>query len=98
MIRFQRSMQLKRGRHAMRWAKELTDYMNTAHGRPSLELFRSRFGNVSTVYWTADFKDLAALQAWQQRVGADPGYRELVIKSIDLVIDGTVKDRILESV
>ncbi len=98
MIRFQRSMQLKRGKHAMRWAKELTDYMNTVHGKPPLELFRSRFGNVSTVYWIADFKDLAALQAWQHRVGTDPGYRELVDRSVDVVIDGSIEDRILESV
>lgn len=61
MIKFQRSMRLKRGRHALKWAKELTEYMNAVHGKPSMELFRSRFGNVSTIYWIADFEDLAAL-------------------------------------
>jgi hypothetical protein len=54
-------MRLKRGRHALKWAKELTEYMNAVHGKPSMELFRSRFGNVSTIYWIADFEDLAAL-------------------------------------
>ena len=98
MIRFQRSMQLRRGRHSMRWAKELTDYMNITHGKPSLQLLKSRFCNVSTVYWVADFKDLAALEAWQHKVGADKGYRELVDKSLDIVIDGTIDDRILEFV
>ena len=98
MIRFQRSMQLKGGRHGMRWAKELTDYINMAHGKPSFQLLRSRFGNVSTVYWIADFKDLGVLDAWQQKMGADPGYRELVNKGIDIVIDGSINDIIFEFV
>lgn len=98
MIRFQRSMQLKRGKHGMRWAKELTDYINMAYGEPSFQLLRSRFGNVSTVYWIADFKDLAVLEAWQQKIGADAGYRELVSKAIDIVIDGSINDILLEFV
>jgi hypothetical protein len=98
MIRYQRSMQLKRGRHALRWAKELTDYMNTSLGGPALELFRSRFSNVSTLYWIADFKDLAALQTWQRKVGTDPGYRELTNRSLDIVVDGSINDTVLESV
>ena len=98
MIRFQRTMRVRRGRHATRWAKELSDYMNTVHGQPRLQLFSSRFGNVSTIYWVADFEDLAALQAWQEKVGADAGYRELVKKSFDIVLDGTVEDAILHSI
>jgi len=91
-------MQLKREKHGMRWAKELTDYLNTARGKPRVQLLKSRFGNVSRVYWLADFKDLAALEAWQGKVGSDAGYRELVNKSLDIVIDGTIEDTILESV
>jgi hypothetical protein len=94
-------MQLKRGKHGMRWAKELTDYINTVHavhGKPSFQFLRSRFGNVSTVYWAADFKDLASLEAWQQKIGADAGYRELVNKSSDVVVDGSINDIVLEFV
>jgi len=98
MIRFQRSMQLKRGKHGMRWAKELTDYINTAYGKPSFQLLKLRFGNVSTVYWIADFKDLASLETWQQKIGADAGYRELVKKSIDIVVNGSIEDTLLEFV
>ena len=98
MIRFQRTMQVRRGRHAMRWAKELTDYVNTAFRRPMLALFRSRFGNLSVVWWFGDFEDLDAFEAWQRKVGADRGYRELVKKSFDFVIDGSVVDTILEAV
>lgn len=98
MIRFQRSMQLRRGKHGVRWARELTDYMNTTYPKLSLHLYKSRFGDVSTVFWFADFKDLEALDNWQEQVGRDDGYRELVARSLDIVIDGTVKDTILTTV
>ncbi|MGA2109376.1 MAG: hypothetical protein ABSH25_17230 [Syntrophorhabdales bacterium] len=97
MIRFQRTMQFRRGSHAMKWASELTDYVYTTHGGPRMALFRSRFGNISTIYWVGDFDNLAALDAWQQAVGADKGYRELVKKSFAFVIPGSVEDTVLEA-
>jgi hypothetical protein len=90
-------MKVRRGRHATQWAGELLDFMNTTHAAPRLQLFASRFGNVSTLYWTADFEDLGSLEAWQERVGADAAYRELVKRSFGIVIDGTVEDSILQS-
>ena len=98
MIRLQRTMKVKRGKHAMTWARELFDYMTTTHGKPTIHLFRSRFGSVSTLYWTIDFKDLAALETWQRKLGADAGYLQLAKNSLDLIIEGTVEDTILESV
>jgi len=98
MIRLQRTMEVKRGKHAMTWAKELFDYITITHGKPTIHLFRSRFGNVSTLYWTVDFTDLEALFKWQRHIGADPGYLTLVKNSLDIIIEGTVKDTILESV
>jgi hypothetical protein len=97
MIRLQRTMQFRRGNHAIKWAKELTDYVNTTYGEPQLALFRLRFGNLSTVQWVGDFEDLATLNAWQQQVGADKKYRELVKRSFAFVIPGTVEDTILEA-
>ena len=97
MIRFQRSMRVRGGKHARRWAKELADYLETVHGEPPVRLFRSRYGNISTIHWVADFEDLAALEAWQRKVGADAAYRELINQSFDLVVDGSVEDTVLES-
>jgi hypothetical protein len=98
MIRLQRTMKVKRGKHAMKWAKELFDYMTTTHGKPTIHLFRSRFGNVSTLYWTVDFKDIDSLLTWQQKIGADAGYLELVKNSLDIIMEGTIEDTILESI
>lgn len=97
MVRFQRTMKVRRGKQSTQWAKELVDYTNAVHGKPVIQLFRSRFGNVATMYWIADFEDLPSLEDWQKRLGADPGYRALIKKAFDIVIDGTVEDIILES-
>jgi hypothetical protein len=97
MIRFERTMRVRVGKHATNWAKEIANYLDTVHGNPQIRLFRSRFGNISTLHWIADFDDLAALEAWQRKVGADAGYRELIKKSFDIVIDGSVEDTVLES-
>jgi hypothetical protein len=98
MIRLQRTMQVRRGSHAMKWACELTDYVNTTYGKPQMALFKTRFGNMSTILWVGDFDDLASLEAWQKQVGADKSYRELVKKSFAFVIPGSVEDAILEAV
>lgn len=97
MIRFQRTMKIRRGKQSTQWAKALNDYVINVHGKPQIELFRLRFGNISTIYFIADFDDLPALESWQQKLGADPGYRLLVKKAFDIVIDGTIEDTILES-
>ena len=96
MIRFQRTMKVKRGKQSTKWAKEVLDYTNAVHEK-TFQLFRSRFGNLSTIYWIADFEDLATLEAWQQKVGADPNYRALIKKAFDIIIPGTVEDTILQS-
>jgi hypothetical protein len=96
MIRFQRTMKVKRGQQSTKWAKAVLDYTNAVHEK-TFQLFRSRFGNLSTIYWIADFEDLATLEAWQQKVGADPNYRALIKKAFDIIIPGTVEDTILES-
>jgi hypothetical protein len=98
MTRLQRTMKVKRGKRSITWAKEMFDYMNTTHGKPTIHLFRSRFGNVSTLFWTVDFKDLEALLTWQRKVGVDAGYLQLAKDSLEIIIDGTVEDTILESV
>jgi hypothetical protein len=98
MIRLQRTMQVRRGNLAMKWAMELTDYVNTTHGKPQMALFKTRFGNVSRIIWVGDFNDLADLEVWQMQVGADRNYRELVKKSFAFVIPGSVEDTVLDAV
>jgi hypothetical protein len=90
-------MKVRRGKHSLLWAKEVFDYLNAVDGKPELQLFRARFGSVSTLYVVADFPDLATLEAWQKRIGADQGYRALIRQGIDIVIEGSIEDRVFES-
>jgi hypothetical protein len=97
MIRLQRTMKVKRGKHATEWAQGLTGYVNSVIGKPNVGLFRQRFGNPSILCWTVDFEDIADLESWRKKIGSDAGYRELMEKSFDIIIDGTVEDTVLES-
>ncbi len=98
MIRFERSAQLRRGKHGIKWAIEITDYINTNHPEIPLQFFRNHYGDVYTIHWMADFKDVSALDEWQKQIGADNGYRELRRKSLDRLVDGSVTDTVMISV
>lgn len=97
MIRFQRSAQLKRGKHGTKWAREITDHINTNFPEVQLQLYKSRFGDVDTVYWVADFEDIVHLDEWQAKVGADKAYRELRRQSLDIIVAGSVSDTLMVS-
>jgi hypothetical protein len=97
MIRFQRSAQLKRGKHGVKWAMEITDYINTHYPKIPLQFFRTHYGDVYTIYWMADFEDIVALDEWQKQVGADKGYRELRRQSFDILVDGSFTDTVMIS-
>ncbi len=95
MIKFLRAAQFKRGKGAVLWAKETTDYVNVQHPESSLQVFTSRFGAVNMIYWMADFEDLAALDRWQVQVASDEGYRELRKKSVETLIPGSIIDTVM---
>ena len=95
MIRFLRSAQFTRGKGAVQWAKETTDYVNAQNPEISLQVFTARFGDVNKIYWMADFEDFAALERWQAQVGSDAGYRELRRKSTDTLIEGSIFDTVM---
>lgn len=98
MIRFQRTAQLKRGKHGVKWAIEITDYINAQYPRTTLQLFRTHYGDVYTIYWMADFEDVVHLDEWQNQIGADKGYRELRRKSLDTLVEGSVVDTVMISI
>ena len=100
MIRYMRSARSTRGRggEAIRWANEVTEYINTQYTEVKLSVFTGRFGSMNDIYWYADVEDLAALDRWQKQIGADRGYRDLRRKAVDLFVENSVQDRVLSSV
>jgi len=100
MIRYMRSARSTRGRggEAIRWANEVTEYINTQYTEVKLSVFTGRFGSMNDIYWFADVEDLAALDRWQKQIGADQGYRDLRHKAVDLFVQDSVQDMVLSSV
>ena len=100
MIRFQRTAGVSRGKgaEATQWAKEVTEYINTHFPEVQLLVFAPRFGALNTIHWIADVEDLASLDRWQQQIGADEGYLELLSKATDLLIAGSIVDAVLMSI
>jgi hypothetical protein len=98
MIRFQRSLRAARGRNAeaIQWAKEVSDYVNSKHPNHKVQAFSSRFGDIGVLFWQVDFEDLAALDKFQQTLGVDQDYWDLVNKATAF-FEGAVHDIVFET-
>ena len=98
MIRFQRSIRSARGRNleAIEWAKEIAEYVNSKQPNYKVQAFSTRFGELGTLVWQVDLEDLAALDTFQQAIGADQGYWDLIKKGNDLFIEGTTYDSVFD--
>ncbi len=100
MIRFQRTA-VARGFNilkAIQWSKEVTEFINKKHTQGKLQVFTGRFGPYGTIYWSADFDDLASLDRWQQAIRADQEYWALMSKADELFIEGRGFDVVMTSV
>jgi hypothetical protein len=98
MIRFQRSAQIKKlWPEAIAWAEQAAEYINSKYPDAKLEVFTQRFGAVGTIYWFADFKDLAALDSWQSQIIADADYYKTIANAFDVLIEATIVDTVMMS-
>lgn len=98
MIRFERRADFRRGTGSVKWAREITDYINALNPDTNLQLFLMRFNGINSLCWTANFEDLMALDRWQASVGADPGYGKLRKKSFEMLIDESIYDTVMSAV
>jgi len=99
MIRFQRLIRTARGRglEATQWAKDITAYVNAQRPEANLQVFSLRFGDINTIVWQVDFDNLTALDQYQQFLNTNEGYWAWIRKSVDLFMEGSVDDTVLES-
>ncbi len=100
MFRFQRSGRTKNGRtpEAIMWAKEIADYLNAKYSQVSLQVYTQFFGDFHTIYWYADFKDLATWESFVVQAMSDQGYWAIVNKGTELFIEGGFNDTLMSSV
>ena len=97
MIRFQRSVRPRNGKspEAVAWAKEVAQYLHDHYPVGHIEVYTQRFGDVGTIYWVMDFRDLTALDALYRQLRQDDVYAALIKRGNCLTIDGTAHDVVL---
>jgi hypothetical protein len=100
MIRFERTAMASGVNilKAIQWSKEVTEFINKKYPQNKLQVFTGRFAPYGTIYWAADFDDLAALDRWQQAIQADQEYWALLSKAEGLFLAGRGLDIVMASV
>ena len=99
MIAFVRVASVKPGKTgaAMMFAKEVAAYIKANH-HIDLEILRPIGGNPQRVAWSTRYADMAAMQAFTNKLLADAKYWELVNGAADCFIAGSMYDAIWQTV
>ena len=99
MIAFNRMADVAPGKmgSAMAFAHEICAYMKEAH-KIDLEVLLPIGGNPQRIAWSTHYADLAALDKVSSGVLADKKYWELLNKSADCFIAGSMHDSIWRGV
>lgn len=101
MIRFQRSRKIVHHKRAaaLQYAKEAAEMINRRYQEVRFQVFTGLFESIETVYWTADFDSLAALEEWLRKLESDATWRKFVEKeSQHLFVDGTAGEFVMREV
>ena len=100
MYKFTRSGKIKGGSFpdAVRWAKEIAEYVTSKHSPVKVHVYTGMFGDLNTIFWEIEHKDLASIESLSAKLVADQGYWAVVGKANGLFIDGTFHDSVMGSV
>lgn len=100
MILFLRSARTVRGKRGegIRWATEMTDYINSQFPEVQTLLLVPRFGEMDRIFWKSEFEDLSALDAWQKKLAMDEGYLKIRKSARDLFTQDSIEDIVLTSI
>ncbi len=98
MVRFQRTGSINQDKadEAVQWALKVAEYINKQFPEATLTVFLNRFGVQNAIHWVADFKQLADLDAYQLKIGADEGYKNLVKETTGLF--GEISDSVINTI
>lgn len=98
MICWMRESVVKQGHmaEARAFARDIVAHDN-AQGAGTFKVFHARYGQLNRLLWTAEFADLAALEAWQARAAGDAVAQALIARSIPLFADGSIHDSVFEA-
>jgi hypothetical protein len=96
MVRFQRVAQ-GTGVQALQWAQEVAKYLNDKYPSNPVQVYTERYGDLSKIYWIADYDDIATLDARGTAILADEGYVALLAKAQqgNFFLPGSAHDTVL---
>ena len=83
---------------AVKWAKEIAEYLNTKYAAVSCQVYTEVLGDLRVIYWYADYKDLATVESVLTQIMSDQGYWALVNKGVEFFIDGSFKDKLMKAI
>lgn len=101
MIRFQRSRKIIHHKRsaALQYAKKAAEMINRHYQDVHFRVFTGLFDSIETIYWTADFESLAALEEWLRKLESDDTWSKFVEKeSQNLFVDGTAGEFVMREV
>lgn len=94
------SGRVKMGKFAecAQFSKELSDYISERYpDKPKPGSFVQIFGPANTLYFTTSYENLAQLEQHQQQLQQDEEYKNLIKKSADLFVEGSLTSLALKS-
>ena len=98
MICWMREAVVKQGHmaEARAFARDIVAHDN-ARGPGTFKVFHARYGQLNRLLWTAEFADMAALEAWQARARDDEQAQAILVRGILLFVDGSIHDSVFEA-
>jgi hypothetical protein len=98
MIAFVRTAHIKPGKtgDAMKFAHAMGSFLKGSYG-VEVELLRPIGGNPQRLAWSSRYADLAAMEAFNNKLLADAKYWELVNAAAECFIAGSTRDNIWQS-
>jgi len=90
MYRFWRHSRVQgdQGPQAVQFAKEVADYLTAKYPEHPVQAYGGYFGDLGSVYWFSDYKDLAAFESFVAQLNADKDYLALLDKGNRLFSEG----------
>lgn len=97
MFRLQRTMRASRGKlqEAIRLVNEYLEYVNANYAPVHFQAYSELFGDVGTLYWFADFEELAAIEAFLARIREDEESNAFIGKGNRLFIEASGHDTLM---
>ena len=100
MVRWMASMRVKAGKSmkAMGYAKEMVEFAKKFKGAPPVHVYGDSFGDIPTLRWFADYRDLATFETVSTQVLADEAYHKKIEQNVDLFVEGSTQSVVMREI